>query len=226
MIFQDPYSSLNPRMTVQKIIEEPLRVNRLFPVDKMEKRVAYLLDCVGLSPSCRNRYPHEFSGGQRQRIGIARAIAAEPKLIVCDEPVSALDVSAQAQIINLLVDLKNEFKLTYLFIAHGLGVVKYISDHVGVMYLGKIIETDPKEELFNRPLHPYTQALLSVNPSIKKNKTKKRILLEGDIPSPIDPPPGCRFATRCPQSCGEKKATMPALREVEKGHLVACHRYP
>ena len=229
LVFQDPYASLNPRMTIGDIIAEPIRINKLMPKEDIEKRVLYLLNCVGLASHQRNRYPHEFSGGQRQRVGIARALAVEPKLIVCDEPVSALDVSIQAQVLNLLVDLKEEFGLTYLFIAHGLNVVKHISDRVGVMYLGKIQELADKHELYDSPIHPYTKALLSSTPVIdpKLKKSKERIILKGDVPSPIAPPPGCLFNTRCylekTEACTKQ---CPSLVDATgEGHLVACHLY-
>lgn len=225
LIFQDPYASLNPRMTVGDIIAEPIRINNLLPKDKIEDRVTYLLNCVGLANHHRNRYPYEFSGGQRQRVGIARALAVEPKIIVCDEPVSALDVSIQAQVLNLLDDLKEEFGLTYLFIAHGLNVVKHISDRVGVMYLGKMVEIAPKEELYKNPLHPYTQALLSAIPVIDPNHKKERIILEGDVPSPINPPDGCRFCGRCFKKFDGCDTDNPVLQEVSPGHFVACRLY-
>lgn len=225
LIFQDPYSSLNPRMTVGDIIAEPIKINNLLPKDQVEKRVTYLLNCVGLANHQRNRYPHEFSGGQRQRVGIARALAVQPKLIVCDEPVSALDVSIQAQVLNLLDDLKEEFGLTYLFIAHGLNVVKHISDRVGVMYLGKLVEIAPKKELYSNPLHPYTQALLSAIPSVDPTKKKQRIILTGDVPSPINLPKGCRFCSRCFKNIEGCDSEEPALREVSPGHFVACRLY-
>lgn len=225
MIFQDPYASLNPRMTVGDIIAEPIIINGLLPMNEVEERVIYLLNCVGLARHQRNRYPHEFSGGQRQRVGIARALAVEPKLIVCDEPVSALDVSIQAQVLNLLDDLKTEFGLTYLFIAHGLNVVKHISDRVGVMYLGKIVEIAPKQELYDNPLNPYTQALLSAIPIINPEKKKERIILKGDVPSPINPPAGCRFCSRCFKELEQCKHETPALKEVSPNHWVACHLF-
>ena len=229
LIFQDPYSSLNPRMTIGEIIAEPMRVNHLIPRDKIDDRVGYLLNCVGLSAGYRNRFAHEFSGGQRQRIGVARALAMEPKLIVCDEPVSALDVSVQAQVLNLLADLKEEFGLTYLFIAHGLNVVKHISDRVGVMYLGKLVEVASKQELYHNPLHPYTKALLSAIPVTNPAKRTERIILEGDVVSPIDTVPstrvGCNFCSRCyAKRSGLPCATQaPELIEVAPAHFVACH---
>ncbi|MCR4434316.1 MAG: ATP-binding cassette domain-containing protein [Clostridiales bacterium] len=225
LIFQDPYASLNPRMTIGDIIAEPIRINKLLPSNKVEARVNYLLNCVGLANHHRNRYPHEFSGGQRQRVGIARALAVQPKLIVCDEPVSALDVSIQAQVLNLLSDLKDEFGLTYLFIAHGLNVVKHISDRVGVMYLGKLMEIATKDELYENPLNPYTQALFSAIPTTDVTRKKERIILKGDVPSPIDPGKGCRFFSRCFKAfegCGE---TFPELKDVGGGHRVACRLY-
>jgi peptide/nickel transport system ATP-binding protein len=229
LIFQDPYASLNPRMTVGDMISEPIRINHLLPVDQIDDRVGYLLNAVGLSANYRNRFAHEFSGGQRQRIGIARALAMEPKLIVCDEPVSALDVSIQAQVLNLLGDLCDEFGLTYLFIAHGLNVVKHISDRVGVMYLGRLVELAPKRELYSNPMHPYTKALLSAIPVTNPAQRRKRILLEGDVSSPIDPPPGCRFASRCYARSGctdcACETAMPELTEVSPGHFVSCYLY-
>jgi oligopeptide/dipeptide ABC transporter ATP-binding protein len=221
MIFQDPYGSLNPRMTVGDIVGEALRVHKLCPGNVLE-RVAELLTAVGLSPDHMRRYPHEFSGGQRQRIGIARALAVEPKFIVCDEPVSALDVSVQAQIVNLLQELQEKLKLTYLFIAHDLAVVEHISDRVLVMYLGKIVEEAEAGELLANPLHPYTQALISAVPTIDHATQRRRIILPGDVPSPIHPPSGCPFHPRCPvavKRCGE---TVPAWREIRKNHWVAC----
>ena len=225
LIFQDPYASLNPRMTIGDIIAEPILTNGILPPDKVNARVDELLEHVGLASYMRNRYPHEFSGGQRQRVGIARALAVNPKLIVCDEPVSALDVSIQAQVLNLLDDLKDEFGLTYLFIAHGLNVVKHVSDRVGVMYLGKLMEVTEKHELYWHPLCPYTQALLSAIPSVDPKHRRKRIILEGDVPSPIDPPPGCRFASRCFAKVGKCDVEAPELREVMDGHWCACHRF-
>ena len=225
MIFQDPYASLNPKMSIGDIIAEPIIINHLLPKSQVEERVIYLLNCVGLARHQRNRYPHEFSGGQRQRVGIARALAVEPKLIVCDEPVSALDVSIQAQVLNLLGDLKQEFGLTYLFIAHGLNVVKHISDRVGVMYLGKLVEIAPKRELYANPLNPYTQALLSAIPVINPEKKKERIILEGDVPSPINTPAGCRFCSRCFKEMDQCKLNEPVLKEVSPGHFVACHLF-
>lgn len=225
LIFQDPYSSLNPRMTVGDIIAEPIKINNLLPKEDIEKRVTYLLNCVGLANHQRNRYPHEFSGGQRQRVGIARALAVQPKLIVCDEPVSALDVSIQAQVLNLLNELKDEFGLTYLFIAHGLNVVKHISDRVGVMYLGKLVEIAPKKELYSNPLHPYTQALLSAIPYVDPTRKKNRIILNGDVPSPINLPKGCRFCSRCFKKIEGCDVEEPGLKELSPGHFVACHLY-
>ncbi len=225
LIFQDPYSSLNPRMTIGDIIAEPLIVNKVVPKNEVENRVNYLLNCVGLANHQRNRYAHEFSGGQRQRVGIARALAVNPKLIVCDEPVSALDVSIQAQVLNLLDDLKDEFGLTYLFIAHGLNVVKHISDRVGVMYLGKIMEIAEKNELYQNPMNPYTRALLSAIPSVDVENKTERIILEGDVPTPINPPDGCRFCSRCfmkTEGCDKYESV---LKDQGNGHLVACKLY-
>jgi len=225
LIFQDPYASLNPRMTVGDIIAEPIIINKLLPANEVEGRVNFLLNCVGLANHQRNRYPHEFSGGQRQRVGIARALAVQPKLIVCDEPVSALDVSIQAQVLNLLDDLKDEFGLTYLFIAHGLNVVKHISDRVGVMYLGKLMEIAAKRELYENPLNPDTQALLSAIPTTDITQKKERIILKGDVPSPIDPGEGCRFSSRCFKAYEGCDVICPELRDTGEGHCVACRLY-
>ena len=226
IIFQDPFSSLDPRMMIYDIVAEPLRIHKLASGGGIEKRVYELLDVVGLNSKHAKRYPHEFSGGQRQRIGVARALAVEPKLIVCDEPVSALDVSIQAQVINLLEDLQNEFDLTYLFIAHDLSVVKHISDRVAVMYLGQVVEIADSTELYLNPSHPYTKALLSSIPVPKVTQQKKeRILLQGDVPSPMNQPSGCYFRTRCRYAqvlCAEEQ---PHLRIVDKDHLAACHFY-
>ena len=226
MIFQDPYSSLNPRMSVAAIVSEPMMIHGLYKGQERKDRVEYLLNAVGLNPYFARRYPHEFSGGQRQRIGVARALAVEPDFIVCDEPVSALDVSIQAQIINLLEDLQNEFNLTYLFIAHDLAVVRHISDRVAVMYLGKIMELAQSNELYRNPLHPYTKALLSAVPITdpEVERTRERIILTGDVPSPLRPPPGCVFNTRCPIAIDECRERLPEWREVAPLHWVACHR--
>ncbi len=226
IIFQDPYSSLNPRMSVENIIAEPLVIHKLYAGKERKERVEYLMNIVGLNPYFAPRYPHEFSGGQRQRIGIARALAVEPDFIVCDEPVSALDVSIQAQIINLLEDLQQEFDLTYLFIAHDLAVVRHISDRVTVMYLGKFMELSESYELYRNPLHPYTKALLSAVPITdpELERTRERIILTGDVPSPIMPPSGCVFHTRCPIAIDECRERIPDWREVEPDHWVACHR--
>ncbi len=222
IIFQDPYASLNPRMTVEKIVGEPLRIHKIAKGQEIRDRVAELLKRVGLHPEHGRRYPHEFSGGQRQRIGIARALALNPKMIVADEPVSALDVSIQAQVINLLEDLKQEFDLSYLFIAHDLSVVEYMSDRVAVMYLGKIVELARAEELYRNPQHPYTQALLSAVPVPNPRNEKKRQILEGDVPSPIKPPPGCHFHTRCIYKTAECTQFEPAFTDIGNGHYVAC----
>jgi oligopeptide transport system ATP-binding protein len=224
MIFQDPYASLNPRMTVGEIVGEPLLVHNATKSKEIEERVKYLLELVKLEPSFVSRYPHEFSGGQRQRIGVARALALQPSFIVCDEPISALDVSIQAQVVNLLEELQGQFNLTYLFIAHDLSMVRHISDRVAVMYLGVIMELASRDEIYLRPLHPYTQALLSAIPIPDPiaDAQRKRVVLQGDIPSPINPPSGCRFRTRCPIAqpvCAESR---PEFREIRPGHFVAC----
>ncbi len=224
IIFQDPYGSLNPRMPISEIIGEPLIVHGIVKNKKeMLDRVVEVMELVGLRPEYLNRYPHEFSGGQRQRIGIARAIVLNPKFVVCDEPVSALDVSIQSQVINLLNDLQEKLKLTYLFIAHDLAVIRHMCDRVVVMYLGKIMEIAENQELFENPLHPYTQALLSAVPVPDPEVKKERIILKGDIPSPINPPSGCVFHTRCPVAMPICKEVKPELREVKPGHFVACH---
>lgn len=225
MIFQDPYASLNPRMTVADIVGEPIDIHKIAHGNEKKRMVHEMLEKVGLSKNCTDRYPHEFSGGQRQRVGIARALILKPKLIVCDEPISALDVSIQAQIVNMLQDLQQELGLTYLFIAHDLSMVKYISERIGVMYLGKIVEIAESQELYSNPIHPYTQALLSSIPIADPDASAKiqRIILQGSVPSPLSPPSGCKFRTRCrfvKDICREEE---PALKEITKGHRVACH---
>jgi oligopeptide transport system ATP-binding protein len=225
MIFQDPYSSINPRMTIGKIIEEPMLIHG-WGKSERKKHSAELLDLVGLPIEAAKRYPHELSGGQRQRVAIARAIALKPKLVICDESVSALDVSVQAQILNLLDDIQKEFKLTYLFIAHDLGVVRHMSDVVGIMYLGGIVEKGLTEKVYQDPLHPYTKALVSVIPTIEQqNQDRERIILKGEIPSPMNLPKGCRFHTRCPYKMKICEEVDPDLQEVEEGRLISCHLY-
>lgn len=225
MIFQDPYASLNPRMTVADIVGEPLMVHNVANAKEIKERVDHLLELVKLNPSFADRYPHEFSGGQRQRIGVARALALQPSFIICDEPISALDVSIQAQVVNLLEELQEQFNLTYLFIAHDLSMVRHISNRVAVMYLGIFAELAERDELYTNPLHPYTQALLSAVPipDPVADAKRQRVILEGDVPSPVNPPSGCRFRTRCPIAepiCAEER---PAFREIKPGHFTACH---
>jgi oligopeptide/dipeptide ABC transporter ATP-binding protein len=225
MVFQDPYASLNPRKRVGAILSSPLRIHKSGNRDQISRRVAELLELVGLSPEHVNRYPHEFSGGQRQRIGVARALALHPRLIIADEPVSALDVSVRAQVINLLDDVQDELKLTYIFIAHDLGVVRHVSDRIAVMYLGKIVELSPAEDLYKRPVHPYTEALLSAVPIPDPDLSERRtqIVLEGDVPSPIEPPAGCRFHPRCRYATDICTQQEPPLADHGAGHLAACH---
>lgn len=227
IIFQDPYASLNPRMSIDNIIKEALQIHGLFPNKKeREERVAELISLVGLRPEVLSRYPHEFSGGQRQRIGIARVLAIEPRFIVCDEPVSALDVSIQAQIVNLLQDLQEKLKLTYLFIAHDLMIVKHISTRIAVMYLGNLVEIGPSNQIYEDPKHPYTQALLSAVPVPDPGAKKQRIKLTGELPSPLNPPAGCKFHTRCPYVMPHCKTIVPPLIQLGKDRKVACHLYP
>jgi oligopeptide/dipeptide ABC transporter ATP-binding protein len=223
IIFQDPYASLNPRMTIRTIVGEPFAIHGIASGSERETRIADLLKTVGLDSSVMNRYPHEFSGGQRQRIGIARALALKPKFIVADEPVSALDVSIQAQIINLLADLQQQFGLTYLFISHAIPVIEHISTRIGVMYVGKLVEVGTSRQICTSPKHPYTQALLSAVPIPDPAAKKQRVVLRGDVPTPINPPPGCRFHTRCPIAIDRCKTEEPPLRQIEDGRDVACH---
>lgn len=225
MVFQDPYASLNPRHTIGKILEEPLIVHGIGSAQERKKKVHEYLEIVGLSAYHAKRYPHQFSGGQRQRIGIARALMTNPKLIIADEPVSALDVSIQAQVLNLMQKLQDDLQLTYIFIAHDLGVVRHISDRVGVMYLGKMVELAESESLYNEPLHPYSQALLSAVPIPDPQFEREQFILKGDIPSPSNPPSGCTFHTRCPKAMEHCKVAVPKLQQVKPGHSVACHLY-
>ncbi|WP_312117047.1 ABC transporter ATP-binding protein [Brevibacillus reuszeri] len=225
IVFQDPFASLNPRHNVEKILEEPLIVHNIGTSAERKKRVQEMLEVVGLSSYHARRYPHQFSGGQRQRVGIARALMLNPKLIVADEPVSALDVSIQSQVLNLMQDLQRELGLTYLFIAHDLSVVRHISDRVGVMYLGRIVELSTSSQLYSNPLHPYTQALLSAVPTPDPDAVRERVILQGDVPSPAKPPSGCTFHTRCPHVTDECRNVRPAFQDVGDGHFVACHLY-
>ena len=225
MVFQDPYSSLNPRKRIGRTLEEPLIIHSIGDRKEHTEKVMEIMHRVGLQTEQYYRYPHEFSGGQRQRIGLARALIADPKLVICDEPVSALDVSIQSQIINLMQELQEEFKLTYLFIAHDISVVRHISDRIGVMYLGELMEEAPTDKLFATPLHPYTQALLSAVPTPKPGKKKERIELRGEIPSPLNPPKGCIFHTRCPFATDRCKIEKPIKKEIQSKHFIACHLY-
>lgn len=225
IIFQDPYASLNPRFTISQIIEEPLKLHKVYKTDgERKQKVHELMELVGLSPAMANLYPHEFDGGRRQRVVIARALSINPKFVVCDEPVSALDVSVQAQILNLMMDLQEKLGLTYIFISHDLSVIKHISNDIGVMYLGQLIEKTTKRNIFSRPLHPYTVALLSAIPSTNVMERRRKIILKGEISSPINPKPGCRFSPRCPLAQEICRQTDPELKEVEENHFVACHR--
>ena len=223
LVFQDPYSSLNPRMTVRRLLEEPLRTHFSLSQEELDKQVLWISGAVGLAPEQLERYPHQFSGGQRQRISIARALITKPRFVVADEPVSALDVSIQAQILNLLMELQQELKLSYLFISHDLNVVRHISNRVGIMYLGRMVEQGETEEVYRRPTHPYTQALLSAIPKRDPSEDKVRIHLDGDVPNPADPPKGCPFHDRCPKCMEVCKSELPVTREVSPGHFVSCH---
>ncbi|ASA26575.1 ABC transporter ATP-binding protein [Paenibacillus donghaensis] len=223
LVFQDPFSSLNPRKRIGHILEEPLIIHKIGNQTEREEQVYSILKIVGLQPEHYFRYPHEFSGGQRQRLGLARALIMNPKIIICDEPVSALDVSIQSQILNILKQLQEDLKLTLLFITHDISVVRYISDRIGIMYLGKIVEEALTDDLFSEPLHPYTQALFSAVPNFTRNRLKERIILKGEIPSPLSPPTGCVFHTRCPMAIERCKVEVPAFREVQANHCVACH---
>ena len=225
LVFQDPYASLNPRMTVRKLLEEPLRTHFRLAQAELDQQVSWIAGAVGLAEEQLERYPHQFSGGQRQRISIARALITKPRFVVADEPVSALDVSIQAQILNLLMNLQKDLKLSYLFISHDLNVVRHISNRVGVMYLGRIVELGDTEDVYCRPMHPYTQALLSAIPKKDPAEKKVRIRLEGDVPNPASPPPGCAFHNRCPHCMDLCKEQAPESRELEPGHRVACHLY-
>jgi len=225
IVFQDPFASLNPRHSVERILAEPLIVHGIGTAKERKERVMHLLEVVGLHASHAKRYPHQFSGGQRQRIGIARALAVHPKLIIADEPVSALDVSIQSQVLNLMQDLQKEFQLTYIFIAHDLSVVKHISDRVGVMYLGRLVELADKDRLYESPKHPYTQALMSAVPNIDPDVKKERIILQGDVPSPANVPQGCAFHTRCPSAMEQCKTIRPPFKDAGGEHFVACHLY-
>ena len=223
LVFQDPYSSLNPRMTVRRLLEEPLRTHFSLSQEELDKQVLWISGAVGLAPEQLERYPHQFSGGQRQRISIARALITKPRFVVADEPVSALDVSIQAQILNLLMELQQELKLSYLFISHDLNVVRHISNRVGIMYLGRMVEQGETEEVYRNPTHPYTQALLSAIPKRDPSEDKVRIHLDGDVPNPADPPKGCPFHDRCPKCMEVCKSELPVTREISPGHFVSCH---